>query len=34
MKYNILILYFLQDLPTKLVELIYNNTQLLDTIDK
>ena len=33
-EYNILILYFLQDLPTKLVELIYKNIQLLDTMDK
>ena len=33
-EYNILILYFLQNLPIKLVELIYNNTQLLDTMDK
>ena len=33
-KYNILILYFLQGLPIKLVELAYNSTQLLDIIDK
>ena len=33
-KYNALMLYFLQGLPTKLVESTYNSTQLLDTIDK
>ena len=33
-KYNVLMLYFLQGLPTKLVESTYNSTQLLDTINK
>ena len=33
-KYNALILYFLQDLPTKLVESVYNSIQLLDIMDK
>ena len=33
-EYNALILYFLQGLPTKLVESVYNSTQLPDTIDK
>ena len=33
-EYNVLIPYFLQGLPIKLVKLVYNSTQLLDTIDK
>ena len=33
-KYNTLMLYFLQGLPTKLVKSAYNSTQLPDTIDK
>ena len=33
-KYNTLMLYFLQGLPTKLVESVYNSTQLPDTMDK
>ena len=33
-EYNTLMPYFLQGLPTKLVESIYNSTQLPDTIDK
>ena len=33
-EYNALMPYFLQDLPTKLVESVYNSTQLLDIMDK
>ena len=33
-EYNTLIPYFLQDLPTKLVESAYNSIQLSDTMDK
>ena len=33
-EYNALMLYFLQGLPTKLVEFAYNSIQLLDTINK
>ncbi|PAV21518.1 hypothetical protein PNOK_0414500 [Pyrrhoderma noxium] len=33
-EYNALMPYFLQGLPTKLVESAYNSTQLLDTMDK
>ena len=33
-EYNTLMLYFLQGLPTKLVESVYNSTQLPDTMDK
>ena len=33
-KYNALISYFLQSLLTKLVEFVYNSTQLLNTMDK
>ena len=33
-EYNTLMLYFLQGLPIKLVKLVYNSIQLLNTIDK
>ena len=33
-EYNTLMPYFLQSLSIKLVKLVYNNTQLPDTIDK
>ena len=33
-EYNALMPYFLQELPTKLVEFAYNSIQLSDTIDK
>ena len=33
-EYNALMPYFLQGLPTKLVESAYNSTQLSDTMDK
>ena len=33
-EYNTLMPYFLQSLSIKLVKSVYNNTQLLDTIDK
>ena len=33
-EYNTLMLYFLQGLPTKLVEFVYNSAQLPDIIDK